>query len=114
MTTLQSVLTIGDSVTIGAGSTTSDAIDMQGYTLTAIIMPATFTGTSLTFSVSDDGNTFYTMYNTSNTAVTAYVTQGRWYELLPSDFASTRYLKIISSATEGSARTIKLVRRIVQ
>ncbi len=111
MTTLQNVLTIGDTVTIASSSTTSDAIDMQGYTLAAIVMPAAFTGTSLTFSVSDDGNTFYTMYNTSNTAVTAYVTQGRWYAVLPSDFAGVRYLKVISSSTEGSTRVIKLIRR---
>ncbi len=100
-----------ESVTIANGATTSGVIDLDGLGLVGMIMPAAFTGTTVTFQISDDNVTFYDLYNTNNTALSATVTQGRAYLFVPGDFVGVRFLKVKSGSTEGGARVIKLVTR---
>lgn len=98
-------------VTIAGSGTTSTAIDFQGRGLVALILPATFTGTGVSFQISPDGVTYYDCYNTANTLLSATVTQGRAYMFSPGDLVGIRYLKIVSNATEGGSRTLTLLSR---
>jgi hypothetical protein len=100
-----------ETVTISSSGTVSSAVDVENLSVVGIIMPATFTGTTITFQVSDDNSTFQALYNANNTAVSMSVTQGRSYGLVPGDFAAWRYIKVVSSSTEGTARVIKLMTR---
>lgn len=105
-----------ETVVISSSGTVSAAIDLTdssgaGYALVAMIMPATFTGTTVSFQGSDDGVTYYAIYNTNNALLSANVTQGRMYLFTPGDFVGIRYLKVVSGSTEGSSRTIKLLTR---
>ncbi len=102
-----------DTVTIASSATTSGSIDLSGLGLIAMIMPAAFTGTTVTFQMSLDDVTYYDIYNTSNTVISATVTQGRAYMFVPGDFVGVRYLKVKSGSTEGGTRIITLVSRVL-
>lgn len=102
---------IDNNITIASGQTTSGSLDLQGRGLVAILMPSTFTGTSISFQISPDNVTFYDCYNTSNTQLTCSVTQGRAYLFLPSDLVAIRYIKIVSNVTEGGTRVLTLISR---
>jgi hypothetical protein len=99
------------TVTIASSGTTSGAIDLQGLGLVGIIMPAAFTGTTISFQLSNDNTTFYDVYNTDNVQLKVTVTQGRAYLLTPGDLIGVRYLKIKSGSTESGSRTITLLTR---
>lgn len=101
------------AATISNGTTTSGSIDLQGRGVVAIIMPAAFTGTSISFQISIDNVTFTDCYNTSNTQLTCTVTQGRAYLFNANDLVGIRYLKIVSNASEGADRTLTLISRVL-
>lgn len=100
-------------VTIASGQTTSGAIDLQGLCLCQVIVPAAFTGASISFSSSPNDSTYQALYNASNTLLSLTVTQGRSYNISPQDFAGCRYLKLVSASAEGADRVIGLVTREV-
>ena len=102
-----------NAVTIASGQTTSGSIDLQGSGLVAMIMPAAFTGTAVTFQISPDDVTYYDLYNTNNTQLSASITQGRAYLFVPGDFVGVRYLKVKSNASEGGSRIITLLSRVL-
>ena len=95
-----------DVVTISSSGTVSSALDLQGRALVGFLLPAAFTGTAVTFQVSADGVTYTAVYNTSNSALSATVTQGREYALSPTDLLTAQYVKLVSGSSEGAARTI--------
>lgn len=105
-------------VTISSSGTVSTAIDLvdssgAGYSAVGMIMPAAFTGSTVSFQASDDGTTYYAVYNTNNTLLSASVTQGRMYLFTPGDFIGVRFLKVVSGSTESTSRTIKLMTRLL-
>lgn len=95
-----------NNIVIASGQTVSAALDLQGLALTAIQIPAAFTGASITFQGSFDNSTFQAIYNTSNTAYSITVGTSRTYAINPADFAGFRYIKIVSASAEGAERTI--------
>ena len=96
------------SVDIANGATTSGAIDLANNTLIGILFPTSFTGTAVTFTVSDSlGGTYVPLYNASG-AVSYTIAQARFYALNPADFYGVRFLKVVSGSTEGGARTVGL------
>lgn len=93
-------------LTIASGATSSDACEAGGYVMFGLVMPAAFTGTVLTFTVSHDGTTYQALYDTSNTAVSlAVVAASRSYDL-PAELVSWPYFKIVSGSAEGATRTL--------
>lgn len=103
--------------TIAASGSVSDAIDLDGEIIAAIVMPATFTGTSLTFqaAASVDG-TFQNVYDDSGAELTATVGQGKVVvnKSVLEALAALRYLKIRSGTagaptTEGADRTLTIL-----
>lgn len=102
------------SAVISSGQNASAAVDLVGTTLVGIQLPATFTGTSLTFQMATSaGGTYQTMIDGSGTTLTKTIVQGRYLLLDPAEFAGVQFLKVLSGATEGAARTLELVTRPV-
>jgi hypothetical protein len=103
------------SVTIANNAQVSSAVDLGGYVLSGLILPATFTSTAITFQMGNETQgTYFDIYDSTNTQLSMTVTQGRSYLFQPSDFVGVRYLKIKSGSAEGGARTVTLIARAVQ
>lgn len=101
------------TATIASSGTTSGAVDLGGTTLAGLIMPASFTGTSVTFTVSDElAGTYRTVYAEDGvTAASADITAGGYIPLDYGLFMGARFIKIVSNATEAAAREIGVVSR---
>lgn len=95
------------TVTIANGETVSTAFDARGFASFGAILPAAFTGTAMTFQVSND-NTTFTALNNSSGAVSLTVAQAKAYAL-PADLKPWRYFKLVSGSAEGADRTITVV-----
>lgn len=98
---------------IAASGTKTAAIDLGGFVLCGILLPAAFTGTAITFEVSDAiAGTYVALKTTTSGSALSYtVAQGTFAAIDPKDFQGVRFLKIVSGSTEGSARTLKLATR---
>lgn len=96
--------------TIANGVQESAALDMGGFTLCGILLPAAFTGTALTFEVSDSlSGTFVALKSTtSGTALSYTVAQGTYAAIDPKDFQGVNFLKLKSGTAEGAARALTL------
>jgi hypothetical protein len=102
------------NATIASGETVSGAIDVYPGRLYGFVLPAAFTGTAITFQVSEDGSTYRALYDDGNTAVSITVTQARAYAFKVDDFHCLhqwRYIKLVSGSAEGADRTIQLLVR---
>ena len=104
--------------TILTASTKSAEIDLGGGDICGFILPGTWTGTALTFEVTNTtGGTYVPLYDgVSGSAVSVTVAQSRAYSILPSTFAGWRYVKIVSdAAANGDAgRTVILAVRDIK
>jgi hypothetical protein len=97
------------TTTIASSGTTSAAVTLKGFSLVGILLPATFTGTTLTFTVSVDCTNYFALKtSTSGTSLSYTVAQGTYAAINPVDFYGVNCLKIVSGSTEGSARTLTL------
>lgn len=95
-------------VTINSGQTTSGDVVVPLYAAFGLVMPAAFTGTSITFEVSHDGTTYQPLYDRFNTQVSMTVAAGRSYDL-PAELNVWSRWRIVSSAAEAAARTLTIV-----
>ncbi len=100
-----------EKVTIPAGSDTSDVLDLKGSSIVAIRAPAGFEGTSITFEASEekDGSFIEVTRGTDGNVVTASVEEEKHVLLLVTDFFGTKFLKIVSSATESAERVFEFI-----
>lgn len=102
------------TATIPISDTTSGAVDMYGATLAGIIMPAAFTGTAISFTVSDTlGGTYVALKDTAGNAISLTVSASSAIGFEAEDLKAWRFLKVVSNATELAARAIKLIPRVV-
>lgn len=99
------------TATISSGQTESTAVPLYGCNMVALIMPASFTGTTVTFKGSNDGTNYVPLYNASGTQLSASVGTSRAVCFTASDFAGWKYIKIISGSSEGGDREIEIVAR---
>ena len=92
------------TVTIANGATgLSDAIDLEGYQLAAIQMPATWVAAAITFlAATESGGTFQSVYN-AGTEVSETVAQARCQTIVANmpALAPLRFIKLRS----GTAAT---------
>ena len=106
--TAQAQFKLTETATIDSAGTTSTIIDLNGYTLTGIVFPATFTGATVTITTSADTTTanFKTLqYDGSDVSITA--TDGKYCQVKPVEvWGLLRYIKIVSASAEGDDRTI--------
>jgi hypothetical protein len=93
------------TLTIANGATSSDAFVAEGHVAFGLKMPGTFTGASISFTVSDDGTTYQALYDQFNNQVTVTVAASRNYDL-PAELAAWPYFKIVSASAEGGARSL--------
>ena len=78
----------------------SEAFDCGGASVVGILPDSDFTGTILTPQWSVDGDTFYSVKNTSGLDLTINVTPEVVTILLPSDLCAFKYVKFLSDETE--------------
>lgn len=93
-----------------ASSEKTAAINLKGLTLVGIMLPATFTGTSITFEASDavDGTFVVVKAGTGGSSLSYTVAQNTWVALDPKDFYGLNFIKIVSGGNETADRTIVL------
>ncbi len=92
-------------VTIANGAQNSSVIELNGFQLAGIQMPAAFTGTTITFLVATTlAGTYQALYNLTG-AVSYAVGASRFVAIDPKDFQGTPYIKLVSGSAEGAARS---------
>ncbi len=102
------------TVTVASGQTTSDAINLNGFGMVALITPAALTSTAMTFTGSQDGVNFFAMYNVAGTQLAITLAASRVIEFSPGDFVGINFIKLITGTAEGSDRLIQVVSRSFQ
>lgn len=112
MSQVQAFSQRGIVATIASGQTVSSLIDMRPFAQGGFILPAAFTGASISFLVAteDDPNvaTFAPLYDSSNALVSLTVIQGRAYAF-PISLFPFAWVKLVSGSAEGGARSIKVI-----
>lgn len=104
-----SAITLSGATLTGGAQAASPVIDMHGFSLAGILLPATFTSTTLTFTASVDGTNFYALKSTTSGSALSYtVAQGTYAAIDPVAFYGIRYLKIVTGSAEGATRTLTL------
>lgn len=98
------------TATIAASGTKTDAIDLRGCSRLGFALPATFTGTAISFEVSHDNVTFQAL-NDDSGAVSMTVAQAKSYTVSDADGVGVwPWVKLVSGSTEGAERLITVVR----
>ena len=98
------------------GGTTSQSVDISAFGenvgFMGFIIPAAFSGTSVSFKVSIDDTTYVPLNDNSNTLLSITVSVSTAYGF-KQDGRSTldpwRFLQIVSNQSEGAARSIQFV-----
>lgn len=100
------LVTANASILISA--TTSDVISTSGMSLVGVSVPTGFTGTAISFTVSDaaDGTFVALKSTTSGTALSYTVAAATYAAIDPKDFYGVKFFKIVSGSTEAAARTL--------
>lgn len=97
----------GGTITIANNETDSEAIPFQAGAQCGFILPAAFTGASVSFKVSVDGSNYFALYDSSNALISVTVTQGRAYSF-PIALFPWPFVKLVSASAEGAEREIKI------
>lgn len=103
--------------TILSGASLSDVLDLDGQVIAAVVMPAAFTGTALTFQACDTSDgTFQNVYDDAGTELSASVGQGKVIvnKSILESLAALRYIKIRSGSAasptaEGADRALVIL-----
>lgn len=102
-------LRLTDTVSIATSGTTSTTIALEGNRIPlAIVIPASFEGTAMTFQVSPDNSTFYPLYDESS-QYSVTVAPSRHVALKRQAFDGVRYVRLVSGTTVTAARTITVI-----
>lgn len=94
--------------TIASGQTVSDAVELSEGAIVGLVIPAAFTGTTISFQASADGSVFQALYDETNTLVSMTVAVSRTYAA-PAALSPFVAIKIVSGSAEGASREIKVV-----
>jgi len=107
------------SVSIASGASLTDAVNLYGLRLFAVVMPSAWTAANLTFQTSyDGGTTWANMFDQSGSEITATADTSRCIVVNPTQFAAQQYLRIRSgtsstAVTQSAARALRLILRAV-
>lgn len=105
------------AVAIANGTALSDIVDLKGYSLVGIQMPAAWTAADLTFQASADGTTFENLHvDTSDTEYTVQAAASRYIAIPLATTISVRFLKVRSGTpavpvNQGADRVLRLIAR---
>lgn len=100
------------TATIDSGSSLSDAVNLKGYILTGIYMPAAWTAASVTFEASHDGSSWYDLYY-EGTEVSTTADADQYISMQSDKFFGAHHIKVRSGTAaagvnQGADRTIRL------
>ncbi len=95
--------------TIANGATTSEDVDLSGFTLAGVLIPVAMTGSTLTFQGTVDKVNYYDIKNTAGTAISITLSTTGIYKLNAADFIGIDNLRIVSASAEGALRTITVI-----
>lgn len=104
---------------IASGAALSGALNLGGLRLVGLAVPATVTGSTLTFQVSvDGGTTWVNMFDKGGNEIAIAIGASRLVVLDPADFAGVQWLKVRSGTSgtpvnQGQDTTFQLVLRTV-
>lgn len=92
---------------IADGDTESAVISCGGFSLCGVKLPADFTGTALTFLMSEasDGD-FVPVNGIDGDPIEYTVAQGNYYAIDPKDFQGINFLKLVSGTAEDADRVV--------
>ena len=95
--------------TIANGATTSEDVDLSGFTLAGVLIPVAMTGSTLTFQGTVDKVNYYDIKNTAGTAISITLSTTGIYKLNAADFIGIDNLRIVIASAEGALRTITVI-----
>jgi len=93
------------AMSIANGQTDSNAVSFDPYSFGFFIIPAAFTGATVSFLVSADGVTFTPLRNAANALISYTVTPDNAYPF-PDEVGAAMSIKLRSASAEGATRTI--------
>ena|SRR5271165_3997680 len=96
------------AATIAISTQESSEVDCNGFVLCGVLIPAAFTGTTITFETYDPNSTTWVPIKNASGTVSYTVAQGNYYAINPVDFYGVRQLKVKSGSSEVAARTLLL------
>jgi hypothetical protein len=94
------------TVTIASGQTKSNAVHLRGNSLLGFALPSTFDGTEVSFEVSQDGSTFYPLYDEDGDQILLTVAASRAYEINAGRFAAWTYMKFVAGTAQATTDTV--------
>lgn len=99
------------TLTIGNGATVSDALDLTGLAVVALVFPASMTGTTMTFQGSVDGTNYLALYNTAGSALSITVQSSSIVLFSAYDLVGMKFIKLVSGSAETGSKNIGIVTR---
>jgi hypothetical protein len=94
------------SATIAVSGTTSDSITLNGFSFGGIILPSTYDGTAMTFTVCDtDGGTYVALEDADGVSIALVVEASKAYNLPPELFAFP-YAKLVAGTSQSTTETV--------
>lgn len=93
------------NLTIAASGTTSDSLTLDLQKNLVILFPAEMTGTSVAIHGSFNGSDFFPIYNEGFPLAVAFVASSM-HVIQPVKLLGITAIRLVSNATESSARTI--------
>jgi hypothetical protein len=101
---------IAATITVATSTTISGEVDLGGTEIVGLQMPATFTGTAITFQVATvSGGTYQAMIDGAGNTVTKTVANGKYVGIDPTLFRGVRFLKLVSGSAENADRVITVI-----
>lgn len=96
--------------TIAATGTTSNAVDLLGYDVVAVRMPAAWDLATISFTTSEDGVTYVPVKKEDGTALSLTVAASDW-TVVPEAYTRGfgRFVKVVSSAAQAAERIVKVI-----
>lgn len=96
------------TVTIALNAQLSGAVDLGGYPLCGVYIPAAFTGTAMTFEACDTLTGTYVGIKDGASDYSITVAAGKYCPVNPEKFRGVRFLKVKSGSAEAAARSVKV------
>ena len=97
------------ALTIAISTSASDAFDAREFAAFGVVIPAAFTGTTITLQVSADNVTYQALHKNSSDVAWSITVQVSKSYALPTDLEAWPFFKIVSGGTEAAARTLYVV-----
>lgn len=98
---------------IAISESDSAEVDLGGYDLCGITMPAAFTGTAISFKVATASGGTFNVVHDGGSLLSETASASKYIVLDPNQFKGVQYLKVVSNGTEVAERTLTLHYRYI-